>query len=108
MCVTLNHMLILIKIPPPLVSKFFVTVPSFILHLLLYYLESISSSSKEASHLPFKKEPSQDKGKSLITKKADFSIGNLDGKFWGDFNAKDEDNDSCGNPAFNFSHAKKS
>lgn len=96
-------MMILIKIPPPLVSKYLVTCLSFMLYLLLYHLESKSSSAKEAIQVPFKKEPNRDKGKSLITKKADFSIGNLDGKFWGDFNDKDEDNDvddSCGNPVF--------
>jgi hypothetical protein len=82
---------------------FHLSILSSLLYLLLYHLESKSSSTKEAIQVPFKKEPNRDKGKSLITKKADFSVGNLDGKFWGDFNDKDEDNDvddSCGNSEF--------
>ena len=57
--------------------------------------------------MPLKKEPNRDKGKSLITKKGDFSVGNLDGTFWGDFSSKDEDNNSCGSVAFNLSHIHK-
>lgn len=47
--------------------------------------------------MPYQKEPSCDNGKGLSNNKGNFSVGNLDGSFWGDFDEKEEDNASCGN-----------
>ncbi|KAI9557156.1 D helicase bloom' [Daphnia sinensis] len=54
-----------------------------------------NSTPNEKINLPHQKEPSCNKGKSLINKKGNFSVGNLDGSFWGDFDDKEEDSVTC-------------
>ncbi|XP_032798955.2 Bloom syndrome protein homolog isoform X2 [Daphnia magna] len=54
-----------------------------------------NSNSNETNHMPYQKEPSCDNGKGLSNNKGNFSVGNLDGSFWGDFDEKEEDNASC-------------